>query len=71
MQGDKTMPKMKTNRGAAKRFKATGSGKIRRSKAFTSHILTKKSTKRKRNLRQSGLIVGADRKAVKRMLPYL
>jgi len=65
------MPKMKTNRGAAKRFKATGSGKIRRSKAFTSHILTKKSTKRKRNLRKSGLIVEADRKAVKRMLPYL
>ncbi|MCF6185882.1 MAG: 50S ribosomal protein L35 [Desulfobulbaceae bacterium] len=65
------MPKMKTNRGAAKRFKATGSGKIRRSKAFTSHILTKKSTKRKRNLRKSGLIAGADRKAVKRMLPYL
>ena len=65
------MPKMKTNRGAAKRFKATGSGKIRRSKAFTSHILTKKSTKRKRNLRKSGLIVAADLKAVKRMLPYL
>ncbi len=65
------MPKMKTNRGAAKRFKATGSGKIRRSKAFTSHILTKKSTKRKRNLRKSGLIVEADVKAVRRMLPYL
>jgi large subunit ribosomal protein L35 len=65
------MPKMKTNRGAAKRFKATGSGKIRRSKAFTSHILTKKSTKRKRNLRKSGLIDAADTKAVKRMLPYL
>ncbi|MCI5130264.1 MAG: 50S ribosomal protein L35 [Candidatus Electrothrix sp. EH2] len=65
------MPKMKTNRGAAKRFKATGSGKIRRSKAFTSHILTSKSTKRKRNLRQSGLIDAADSKAVKRMLPYL
>ncbi len=62
---------MKTNRGAAKRFKATGSGKIRRSKAFTSHILTKKSTKRKRNLRKSGLIDAADTKAVKRMLPYL
>jgi len=71
MQGDQTMPKMKTNRGAAKRFKATGSGKIRRRKAFTSHILTKKSTKRKRNLRKSGLIVEADRKAVRRMLPYL
>lgn len=65
------MPKMKTNRGAAKRFKATGSGKIRRSKAFTSHILTKKSTKRKRNLRKTGLIDAADTKAVKRMLPYL
>jgi len=65
------MPKMKTNRGAAKRFKATGTGKIRRSKAFTSHILTKKSTKRKRNLRKSGLIVDANLKAVKRMLPYL
>ena len=65
------MPKMKTNRGAAKRFKATGSGKIRRSKAFTSHILTKKSTKRKRNLRKSGLIDASDTKAVKRMLPYM
>lgn len=65
------MPKMKTNKGAAKRFKATGSGKIRRSKAFTSHILTKKSTKRKRNLRKSGLISAADTKAVRRMLPYL
>ncbi len=65
------MPKMKTNRGAAKRFKATGSGKIRRSKAFTSHILTKKSTKRKRNLRKQGLIAEADVKKVKRMLPYL
>jgi large subunit ribosomal protein L35 len=62
---------MKTCRGAAKRFKATGSGKIRRSKAFTSHILTKKSTKRKRNLRMSGLIDAADTRAVKRMLPYL
>jgi large subunit ribosomal protein L35 len=65
------MPKMKTHRGAAKRFKATGTGKIRRSKAFTSHILTSKSTKRKRNLRQSGLIDAADTKAVRRMLPYL
>ncbi len=65
------MPKMKTNRGAAKRFKATGSGKIRRNKAYSSHILTKKSTKRKRNLRKSGLIDEADRRAVKRMLPYL
>ena len=65
------MPKMKTNRGAAKRFKATGSGRIRRSKAFSSHILTKKSTKRKRNLRQRTLIAGVDARAVRRMLPYL
>jgi large subunit ribosomal protein L35 len=68
---ENNMPKMKTNRGAAKRFKATGTGKIRRSKAFTSHILTKKSTKRKRNLRQSGLVDASNAKAVKRMLPYL
>jgi len=65
------MPKMKTNRGAAKRFKATGSGRIRRAKAFSSHILTKKSTKRKRNLRKSALIAAVDTKAVRRMLPYM
>ncbi len=65
------MPKMKTNRGAAKRFKATGAGRIRRAKAFSSHILTKKSTKRKRNLRKSALIAEVDTKAVRRMLPYL
>jgi len=65
------MPKVKTNRGAAKRFKATGSGKIKRNKAYSSHILTKKSTKRKRGLRQSDLVAESDRKAVKRMLPYL
>jgi len=51
------MPKIKTNRGAAKRFRKTGTGKIRRNKAYTSHILTKKSTKRKRDLRQSTLVV--------------
>ena len=65
------MPKMKTNRGAAKRFTSTGSGKFRRSKAFSSHILTKKSTKRKRKLRQRTLIAAQDEKAVRRMLPYL
>ncbi|MFN2353799.1 MAG: 50S ribosomal protein L35 [Desulfopila sp.] len=65
------MPKMKTNRGAAKRFKATGSGKIKRSKAFTSHILTKKSTKRKRNLRQSGIVDEANAKSLRKILPYL
>ena len=65
------MPKMKTNRGAAKRFKATGSGKITRNKAFASHILTKKSTKRKRNLRKSGLVDETNIKGIKRILPYM
>ncbi|MBW1805476.1 MAG: 50S ribosomal protein L35 [Deltaproteobacteria bacterium] len=62
------MPKMKTNRGAAKRFKTTGTGKIVRSKAFTSHILTKKSTKQKRNLRKSGILDSANLKNVTRLL---
>jgi large subunit ribosomal protein L35 len=64
------MPKMKTNRGAAKRFKTSGSGKIVRNKAFSSHILTKKSTKRKRNLRKSTVLDSANLKNVMRMLPY-
>ncbi|MCJ7599973.1 MAG: 50S ribosomal protein L35 [Desulfobulbaceae bacterium] len=65
------MPKMKTNRGAAKRFKISGSGKVIRRKAFTSHILTKKSTKRKRNLRQSAVVDSANSKGIKRLLPYM
>lgn len=65
------MPKMKTNRGAAKRFKKTGSGKIKRAKAFTSHILTKKSTKRKRNLRKSGLVDETNAKSIRKILPYM
>lgn len=65
------MPKMKTNRGAAKRFKVTGSGKIVRNKAFASHILTKKSTKRKRNLRQSGLVDDTNVRGIRKILPYL
>jgi len=65
------MPKMKTNRGAAKRFKLTGSGKIKRNKAYASHILTKKSTKRKRGLRQAGLVDSANTKAIKKILPYM
>ncbi|OGL60932.1 MAG: 50S ribosomal protein L35 [Candidatus Tectomicrobia bacterium RIFCSPLOWO2_12_FULL_69_37] len=64
------MPKMKTNRGAAKRFKFTGSGKVKRSKAAHRHILTKKTTKRKRGLRRAGAIEGADLKEVRRLLPY-
>ncbi len=65
------MPKMKTNRGAAKRFKATGTGKVLRSKAYTSHILTKKSTKRKRNLRKSDTVDSTSMKSIRRLLPYL
>jgi len=65
------MPKMKTHRGAAKRFKKTGSGKIVRSKANKQHILTKKSPKRKRHLRKSVLVASVDEKRVKQMLPNL
>ena len=61
---------MKTNRGAAKRFKTTGSGKVLRNKAYSSHILTKKSTKRKRNLRKSTLVDSANLKQVSKLLPY-
>lgn len=64
------MPKIKTNRGAAKRFRKTSSGKVRRRKAFASHILTKKNTKRKRNLRASTLVNKANSKAIKRLIPY-
>jgi large subunit ribosomal protein L35 len=62
------MPKMKTHRGAAKRFKKTGSGKLKRWRAYHSHILTKKSTKRKQNLRQSTLVAQADEKRMKRLI---
>jgi len=62
------MPKMKTKSSAKKRFKFTGSGKIKRKHAFKSHILTKKSTKRKRNLTQSGLVDKSDVRNIKRQL---
>ena len=62
------MPKMKTNRGAAKRFKVAGSGRLKRAHCMRSHILTKKSTKRKRKLRQGSEIDRADRRHVRRML---
>jgi large subunit ribosomal protein L35 len=65
------MPKIKTNRGAAKRFRKSGTGKIRRNKAFTSHILTKKSTKRKRGLRQTTVVSAADTKNISQLIPYL
>ena len=64
------MPKMKTNRGAAKRFKKTASGGFKRGHAFHSHILTKKDQKRKRGLRGTDMISDADKKVVKRLLPY-
>ncbi|MCJ7663167.1 MAG: 50S ribosomal protein L35 [Desulfobacterales bacterium] len=65
------MPKMKTNRGAAKRFKITGSGKkVKRQKAFANHILTKKTPKRKRNLRHPGLVDSTEIKSIKRLIPY-
>lgn len=64
------MPKMKTHRGAAKRMKATGTGRLKRLKANKSHILTKKTTKRKRRLRKADLVSKADEKRLKRMLPY-
>ena len=63
------MPKLKTHRGAAKRFTLTGSGKIKRRKAFKNHILTKKNAKRCRNLRSAGLVSSADRDRVMAMLP--
>lgn len=63
------MSKLKTNRGAAKRFKKTASGKFKRHKANHSHILTKKDTKRKRGLRAATLVSKADQKRVKAMLP--
>ncbi|MFQ5629399.1 MAG: 50S ribosomal protein L35 [bacterium] len=62
------MPKMKSSRAAKKRFKLTGTGKIKRSKAYKSHILTKKSTKRKRNLRQATYVTAADEKRMMRLL---
>ncbi|MBI5427762.1 MAG: 50S ribosomal protein L35 [Nitrospinae bacterium] len=64
------MPKMKTNKGAAKRFRKTGTGKIRRHRAFTSHILTNKTAKRKRNLRKAGIASPGDTKRIKALMPY-
>ena len=63
------MPKMKTNRAAAKRFRRTGTGKLRRNKAYRSHILTKKTTKRKRHLRKRTLVSMAVAKRMNRLIP--
>ena len=65
------MPKMKSHRGAAKRFKATAGGRIKHKKPYHSHILTSKTTKRKRHLRQAACVAGTELKALKRLLPYL
>lgn len=64
------MPKMKTKKSVAKRFKVTGSGKLKRAKAFKSHILTKKSTKTKRNLRKTGYVSETQEKTMKTLMPY-
>ncbi len=71
MKEEINMPKIKTNRAAAKRFKATATGKLKRNKAYKSHILTKKSTKRKRNLRQPAITDATNVKNMKKILPYL
>jgi len=65
------MPKMKTHRGAAKRFKKTGTGKLKRAKAFKSHLLTHKSSKTKRNLRKTAFVSTTQMKAMRKLLPYL
>ena len=65
------MPKLKTKKAAAKRFKKTGTGELKRMKAFKSHILTKKSAKRKRNLRKSTLTDATNIKTMKKIMPYL
>jgi large subunit ribosomal protein L35 len=69
-RGD-VMPKMKTHRGAAKRFSVTGTGKIKRSKAYARHILTPKTTKSKRKLRKSAILDPTNEKAIRKLIPYL
>lgn len=64
------MPKIKTHRGAAKRFSLTKSGKVKRGSAYRSHILTKKSTKRKRGLRKSAYAAQANAATIKKLIPY-
>ncbi len=65
------MPKMKTSRSAAKRFKVTGTGKLKRNKAYKRHILTKKTRKTKRNLRKAAMVDTTNIKTMKKILPYL
>jgi len=65
------VPKIKTRRGAAKRFRVTGSGKIKRNKGFKSHLLSSKGKKRKRHLRQGTLVSAVERKNIQKLIPYL
>lgn len=65
------MPKLKTKRAAAKRFKVTGTGKLKRNKAYKRHILTKKSAKVKRNLRKATITDSTNAKVMKKLIPYL
>ncbi|MBI3300874.1 MAG: 50S ribosomal protein L35 [Deltaproteobacteria bacterium] len=65
------MPKIKTRRGAAKRFKVTGTGKVRRQRAYRRHILSTKTRKQKRHLRHPTLVAATDARAIKRLIPYL
>lgn len=65
------MPKMKTHRGSAKRFKKTGSGKLKRSHAFTSHLFSNKTQKQSRQLRKSALVSKGDQKRIEQMVTYL
>ncbi|MDA8084272.1 MAG: 50S ribosomal protein L35 [Nitrospiraceae bacterium] len=64
------MPKLKTHKGAAKRFKVTATGEVKRHKGFTSHLLTSKPAKRARGLRQATLVADTDRDNIKKLLPY-
>jgi large subunit ribosomal protein L35 len=68
---EEEMPKMKTHRGAAKRFKVTGTGEIKRGKGFTSHMMTCKSAKSKRNLRTSTLVSKSDFAGIRKLIPYM
>ena len=70
MEKGTAMPKLKTNKGAAKRFGKTKGGKIKRHKAYASHLLTSKSPKRKRSLRKSSIVKAVDSKNIKRLIPY-
>ena len=65
------MPKMKTSKSAAKRFKLTGTGKLKRNKAYKRHILTKKTRKTKRNLRKAAMVDATNIKTMKKILPYI